>query len=89
MEEKRGEKASIYRHEPNDPDRQIMPDRKSKVEIKQNDRRLAFNRHFKKLEVNSQDGSAIMRRRGTWALKALFMGKRIASPCAVYCRKLK
>ena len=30
-----------------------------------------------------------MGKRGTWALKALFMGKHIASPCAVYSRKLK
>ena len=42
MEVKIGERASIYRHEPNVPDHQIMLDNRSRVEIKQGNRRQAF-----------------------------------------------
>ena len=66
-----------------------MLDRKSRVKIKQNDRRQACKRHSKEFDINDEDGDAIMGKCGTLALKALFMGKKITSPCSAYSRKIE
>ena len=89
MEGKRGERVSIYKHETNVPDHQIMLDKRSRVEIKQSDRLWAFKRHPKEFEINGQDGGAIMVKRRTRVLKALFMGKRIASLYTAYSQKMR
>ena len=59
------------------------------LRLSRNDRRWAFKRHSKYFEINGQDGSSIMGRRDTRVLKALFMGKCIASQCAADSQKLK
>ena len=89
MEEKGGEKVLIYKHGPDDLGHQIRLDRKSRVEIKQNNQWWAFTRHSKEFEIHDQDTSVNMGKCGTQALKALFMAKRITSPCAAYSQKLK
>ena len=80
MEEKGGGKVPIYRHGPHDLSRQIGLDRKSKVEIKQYDRRQASKRHSKEFEINSQDEGAIMGKRGTRALKGAIYRKMYLLP---------
>ena len=87
--EKWGKEVPIYRHEPNNLDRQTTLDAKLRVKIKSIDRTWAFKRHSKEFKTNDQDGGAAIEKRGTQALKALFMGKHIASPCAAYSRKPK
>ena len=49
MEEKSGEESPFIGMDEMNPDRYIMFDRKSRVEIKQNDQWRAFKSHFKVL----------------------------------------
>ena len=74
-------KVPIYRHEPNYSDRWIMLNSKSRVKIKQNDRRWAFKRHSKEFEIKVQDRGAIMGKRGTRALRR-YLWKNLSPPCA-------